>query len=160
MGISNMLNQWEPSRWGMLLTRCPPWRLHAIDDGLVLVADGRWHEISIRQASPMRAKRGLFWTTLSFDTGEVQNVSLKGLPNRHATEVEAFIAGVLAAQGLRERQTTFDAALSQICGWLELAAGQIQFSRTERRWITHEQQQALLRKRPALRSVTNTCVSC
>ncbi|BDB27300.1 UvrD-helicase domain-containing protein [Cupriavidus sp. P-10] len=145
-----MMNQWEPSRWGRLLTQCQPWRLNAIEDGLALTTAGGRQEIPIQQASPMRAKRGLFWTTLSFGAGDLQNVQLKGLPHRHAAEVEAFIAGVLATQRLRARQDTFDAALRQIRGWLELVARHTQLSRTERRWITQEQQQALLDKRPAL----------
>jgi DNA helicase-4 len=145
-----MTQEWAPSAWGRLITRSPLWRLRLVNEGLELSIDGQAHVAPIGGSSPLHAARGVFWSALVLDLSHAGAVRVDGLPKLELQSLEDAIASVLAEQRRRRRRETFGKAHGQIRNWLGKTFGHMKWATQERRWITHEQQQAMLRDRPTL----------
>ncbi len=145
-----MLREWVPSTWGRLFTGSQKWRLRLVDESVELVVDGKVHQAPISSPSPLRVHRGLFWTDLTLHPSESHAVRVDGLPNVRTQELEDALSTVLAEQRRRKSQQTFNEAYAQIRAWLVKASQHLRRAQDERRWITHEQQQAVLCGRPSL----------
>lgn len=136
---------WRPSFWGRRITRSPDWTLRLVDECFELFIDGETHSAPIDGEPPFRLNKGLIWSDLRLHRAKVG-----GLPNRLAKQLEDAISNVISEQRRRTRLDTFSRTYSLICGWLETSGETIRKADQERRWITYEQQQALLSSRPEL----------
>ena len=145
-----MPQEWAPSIWGRLLTGSQRWRLRLVNESLELEVNGQLHRAAIDESSPPRVHRGLFWTDLTLQLGLPSLARVDGLPKVRTQEIEDAFSTVLAAQQRRKRQETFNKAFAQIQVWLAEVDQWLGWAKDKRRWITHEQQQALLRRRPSL----------
>lgn len=143
-----MLREWVPSTWGRLFTGSRKWRLRLVDESVELLVDGEVRRAPIGDRSPLGVHRGLFWTELTLHPGRTSAARVGGLPNVRAREIEDALSAVLAGQRRRKRQQAFNEAYAEIQAWLVKVSQHLLWARDERRWITHEQQQAILGCRP------------
>ncbi|WMJ68716.1 UvrD-helicase domain-containing protein [Stenotrophomonas sp. 24(2023)] len=142
-----MANDWHPSAWGRRLTRSPRWTLRREGAHLQLHRDdGPPQPVALDDERCLRRVPGLFWSRLDILLAHGQRVVLDGLPNGQAAALERTIEALHA----QHRQPRLDRLLQDIRTWLDAAHALIDRGAAGRRWITHEQQQALLQQRAAL----------
>lgn len=138
---------WGPSIWGQRFTRSKAWTLALDDEAIVLVVDGTEHRTPITSAPPVMIQRGLFWTTVTLHPSNRQSVVVSGLPNKFAINLQDEINVFVRRKTKRD---AFREAYAQLRPWTRAAAAIVFESREKRTWITHEQQDAILRKRPTI----------
>ncbi|KAG0956385.1 hypothetical protein G6F31_012642 [Rhizopus arrhizus] len=144
-----MSMEWRPSGWGQRVTRSPLWRLRLDGEHLELTLGGQQYRQHVDGDHLVQVVPGLFWARVALQT-EGGPVSVGGLPNRQAAHLAAAVQDVLSARSTRGRKGLFEDVLAQIQAWLSAADALTDRGHASRRWITHEQQQALLADRPAL----------
>lgn len=142
--------EWRPSGWGQRVTRSPDWRLRLDGEHVELLIGGRQYSQRLDHDQSVRVLPGVFWTKVALQTEDGQTLSVDGLPNRQASRLSAAVQNVLFARTTRGRKALFEEILEQIQSWLSAADALTDRGHASRRWITHEQQQALLAERPAL----------
>lgn len=149
---------WRPSFFGRLFTGAPPWSLRLINERFELHVNDERVQIDLDRGDRISVRRGVLWGRLSFLDG-----MLRGLPNTSVASLNEEIAGVmsvhqrLVAERLAEaerltllRFKRFMSAYTLVTTWLAEAERLLNDSRTQRRWVTHEQQMALQAIRPKL----------
>lgn len=142
--------EWRPSGWGQRVTRSPDWRLRLDGEHVELLIGGRQYLQRVDHDQRVRVLPGVFWAKVALQTEDGQTLSVDGLPNRQASRLSAAVQNVLFARTTRGRKALFEEILEQIQSWLSAADALTDRGHASRRWITHEQQQALLAERPAL----------
>lgn len=149
---------WGPSYWGRVLTRSSSWLLRLANGRLELIIDGKSVVIGESERNRIAAAEGMLWGKLRYPGGV-----LRGLPNLYVSGLNTAIAEFiraderLAAEKLleaesrkQERAERFRAAHTLLKGWLSEASRLLTDARTQRRWITHEQQVTLQAAKPSL----------
>lgn len=142
--------EWRPSGWGQRVTRSPDWQLRLDGEQLALLIDGRQYHQHVANEHSVRVVRGVLWSRVELTTERGEALSVDGLPNSQGSRLAAALQQVRFARTTRGRKALFDTILEQIQAWLRAADALIDRGSAGRRWITHEQQQALLADRPAL----------
>ncbi|UQA68954.1 UvrD-helicase domain-containing protein [Stenotrophomonas maltophilia] len=141
--------EWRPSGWGQRVTRSPHWRLRLDGECIELNIAGQQYRQRVDDDHSVQVIPGLFWASVSLQT-DSGSVSVGGLPNGQASQLAAAVRTLLFARSTRGRKGLFEDILEQIQAWLSAADALTDRGHASRRWITHEQQQALLADRPAL----------
>lgn len=142
-----MALSWTPSSWGRLLTRSGQWTLRLDEECLELVVGGVTERVPLTSAQQISVRPGLLWADISLRPGQSQPVSLDGLPNRFAADLQRKINGRITR---RAKQDRFRTAYGQLRPWTKAAAAVVFEAREKRRWITFEQQEAVGKKRPQI----------
>ncbi|WP_019660309.1 UvrD-helicase domain-containing protein [Stenotrophomonas hibiscicola] len=142
--------EWRPSRWGQRVTRSPDWQLRLDGEQVALLIDGRQYRQHVANEHSVRVVRGVLWSRVELTTERGEALSVDGLPNSQGSRLAAAVQHVLFARSRRGRKALFERVLAQIQAWLAEADALTDRGTTGRRWITHEQQQALLADRPTL----------
>ncbi len=142
--------EWRPSSWGQRMTRSPNWRLRLDGEHVELMIGDRPYREHVNDDHRLQVTPGLFWSTVVLQTEGGDTLSVNGLPNGQASRLAAALQQVRFASTTRGRRALFDTILEQIQSWLAEADALTDRGATGRRWISHEQQQALLADRPAL----------
>ncbi|PTS71766.1 UvrD-helicase domain-containing protein, partial [Stenotrophomonas sp. HMWF023] len=142
--------EWRPSGWGRRVTRSPQWWLRLDGEHVELNISGQQYRQRVDDDHRVQVITGLFWSRVELQTGNAAGQSVDGLPNRQASRLAAALQQMRFARTTRGRRALFDTILEQIQSWLSAADDLIDRGNAGRRWITHEQQQALLAERPAL----------
>ncbi|MDF2483072.1 MAG: helicase [Stenotrophomonas indicatrix] len=142
--------EWRPSGWGQRLTRSAHWLLRLEGEYVEIRMGGKHYRQHVDDDALVRIIPGLFWARVELQTEDHHTVSVDGLPNRQASQLSAAVQQVLFTCTTRGRKALFEDILAQIYCWLAEADALTDRASADRRWITHEQQQALLAERPAL----------
>ncbi|HDS1391151.1 UvrD-helicase domain-containing protein [Stenotrophomonas maltophilia] len=142
--------EWCPSGWGRRLTRSPHWSLRLDGEYVELSVSGQQYRLRVDDDQQVQVHRGVFWSRVELQTGDAAGLCVDGLPNGPASRLAGALQHLLFARTTRGRKALFDKTLEQIQSWLGDADALIDRGSAGRRWITHEQQQALLAKRSDL----------
>ncbi|PZS99836.1 helicase IV [Stenotrophomonas maltophilia] len=142
--------EWRPSVWGQRVTRSPDWQLRLDGERVALLIDGRQYRQHVANEHSVRVVRGVLWSRVELTTERGEALSVDGLPNSQGSRLAAAVQHVLFARSRRGRKALFERVLAQIQAWLAEADALTDRGTTGRRWITYEQQQALLADRPSL----------
>ncbi|KAF1016252.1 MAG: DNA helicase IV [Stenotrophomonas maltophilia] len=145
-----MANEWRPSVWGRRLTRSDAWSLQLDGDDLWLQQAGRQHAVRLDDGAWPQVHPSLLWSRVALQRDDGKHCLLGGLPSAQAAALSAALEALREAREQRQRRPMFERILGQIQGWLDAAHALIARGEAGRRWITHEQQQALLQQRPTL----------
>ncbi len=143
-----MAKEWGPSWWGRFFTGSRQWRLCLEDQVIALTLDNRVYRAPIDGDATLRVRHGLFWTAVILFPGHAGEKRLDGLPNARTASLLATVASV-TDQRLRQEIEFLTGACATLRVWLDRVSAAQRRAREERRWITHECQQALLLGRPA-----------
>ncbi|MFG0547129.1 UvrD-helicase domain-containing protein [Pseudomonas sp. YQ_6] len=149
---------WGPSFFGRVLTGSSPWLLRLANGRFHLIVDNESVVIGWSGRDRLAATRGVLWGSLRYAGGV-----LGGLPNSSVAGLNDVIADVIRAQERQEAErllqtqsqkdeqiARFRTSYSLLRSWLSDANRLLNDSRTQRRWVTHEQQVALQAARPSL----------
>lgn len=142
--------EWCPSGWGRRVTRSPHWSLRLDGEDVELSVSGQQYQLRVDDDQRVQIHPGIFWSRVELQTGDAAGLCVDGLPNGQASRLAAALQHLLFARTTRGRKALFDTVLEQIQAWLSDADALIDRGNAGRRWITHEQQQALLAERSAL----------
>ena len=142
--------EWRPSIWGQRVTRSPHWWLRLDGESIELNVAGQQYRQRLDDDHSVQVIPGLFWSRVELKTEGALRLSVDGLANAQASRLAAALQQVRFARTTRGRKALFDTILAQIQAWLSAADALIDRGRAGRRWITHEQQQALLAERSSL----------
>ncbi|AWH25715.1 UvrD-helicase domain-containing protein [Stenotrophomonas sp. YAU14D1_LEIMI4_1] len=142
--------EWRPSGWGQRVTRSPDWRLRLDGEQVELSIGSAQYRQHVDCDARVRIIPGLFWARVELQRDDGETLSVDGLPNRQASQLSAAVQQIWLTCTTRGRKALFADILAQIQGWLAEADALTDRGSAGRRWITHEQQQALLAERPAL----------
>ncbi len=145
-----MTQLWTPSHWGRRFTRAPQWQLRLAGAQIELQVDDRVLPVPITAPPSVQLRRGVLWTRVILFPGQPDALRLDGLPNAQARSLRAALAALAQARAQNEQLLDADASLLAIRAWLAQADAALEQADAQSRWFTHEQQQALLRQRPAL----------
>jgi len=132
------------------LTRSPHWSLRLDGEYVELSVSGQQYRLRVDDDQQVQVHRGVFWSRVELQTGDAAGLCVDGLPNGPASRLAGALQHLLFARTTRGRKALFDTILEQIQSWLSDADALIDRGGAGRRWITHEQQQALLAKRSDL----------
>lgn len=142
--------EWRPSIWGQRVTRSPHWWLRLEGESIELNVAGQQYRQRADDDHSVQVIPGLFWSRVELQTEGAARLSVDGLANAQASRLAAALQHVRFARTTRGRKALFDTILEQIQAWLSAADALIDRGSAGRRWITHEQQQALLAERSSL----------
>ncbi|HHA2860595.1 TPA: UvrD-helicase domain-containing protein [Stenotrophomonas maltophilia] len=142
--------EWRPSIWGQRVTRSPHWWLRLEGECIDLDIAGQRHRLRMDDDHSVQVIPGLFWSRVELQTEGAARLSVDGLANAQASRLAAALQQVRFARTTRGRKALFDTILERIQAWLSAADALIDRGSAGRRWITHEQQQALLAERSSL----------
>lgn len=136
--------EWRASAWGRVLTKSEPWRLTSEDDQLLLRVGEEELAIQPDNLPRIEVNRGVLWTDITVFEG--RQLRVDGLPNSKAPALVQEVARLL----LITRRQRFEECYTAIRAWLDIVTQTVQGADAERRWLTHEMQQALLSAKPLL----------
>lgn len=145
-----MTTNWRPSTWGRMLTRSPHWWLRLDGDYVEISLNGQRHRAFIDDAQRVHVIPGTFWSRVEVELEKGPWLTADGLKNAEGEALTAAIEHLLFERRKRERKALFDSVLKSIRTWLKQARLLIATGKADRRWVTHEQQQAVLDVRPNL----------
>lgn len=146
-----MSQQWKPSRWGRAFTRSEPWVLQLEGECLQLHTARATQHFMPGADSEVHIRPGLLWSSLRLQPDHGPALELQGLPNRPARQLQRAIETLLQHREARDRVPTFQRALEAMRAWNGEAEDLLTHRVAERRWIAHDDLQALLARRPVLR---------
>lgn len=139
-----MFLEWTPSRLGRLLTRSANWRLLVESDRLVVAVGGQQYHIAPETLPSFEIKRRMLWSELVWPAGT--GVRFGGLSNLHAPALHRALNDLLK----RSRCRRFDSYYAKLSRWLTEVDYALATADQNHRWLTHENQQALLGGKPSL----------
>lgn len=145
-----MTQHWKPSRLGRLFTRSAPWHLHLQGEQLVLAVNGLVHRHTLGGDADLRVRNGLLWSQATLERDGAPSVVLDAVSRRDARTLATALQAIRAAQEQRERAPMFLRLLEAMREWNGQAESLLAERAAQRRWIGHDDQQALLRDRPTL----------
>ena len=136
---------WRPSTWGRSFTRSREWTLRLDEECLELVVDGGLERVTLTSAQEINVRPGLLWTGITLRPGQSQSISVDGLPNRLAASLQHEIGLHISRKA---KQSRFRTAYGQLRPWTQDVAAVVSSAKERRRWITFEQQDAVIKSRP------------
>ncbi|WP_294987947.1 UvrD-helicase domain-containing protein [uncultured Stenotrophomonas sp.] len=145
-----MSNDWRPSPWGKLFTRSADWSIRMEGERVEVVIGGQPYQAVLKSEHQLQVTPGLLWSMVEIQAEGGLQVVGDGLPNEQGHHLRSAIATRVAERRRRERLAMFEATITLICDWLAKAKDLVEEGSNSRRWITHEQQQAVLLARPEL----------
>ncbi|NIJ72276.1 DNA helicase-4 [Xanthomonas sp. F4] len=145
-----MAKEWAPSWWGQHLTGSSDWRLRLEGLELALTLSGRVHRVNVEEETTYRVQAGSLWTDITFHPGQGQEVKADGLPNAQGEALSQALNVALTEKRLRDDVAFLQGEQRTIDHWLDLKAEQERSCTEQRRWFTHEQQEAVLAARPTV----------
>jgi DNA helicase-4 len=145
-----MAQHWQPSGWGRWLTRSPHWSLQLEGATATLAVDSRRYSVALHQSQQLQLRIGMMWTGIVLQTEDGNVLRVDGLPNRQASELAAMVDELDAQLQRSAREQSFHAVRQALQRWTHSADALIDSALSQRRWITHEQQQDVLDARPVL----------
>ncbi|HDS1654322.1 TPA: UvrD-helicase domain-containing protein [Stenotrophomonas maltophilia] len=145
-----MSKDWRPSRLGKLFTRSADWSICMDGERVDVVIGAQPYQAFLKSERQLQVSSGLIWSRVEIKVKNGLQVVGDGLPNDEGRRLRTAVATLVAKRRRRERLVVFDATLTLIRDWVEKAKKLIEEGRSNRRWITHEQQQLVLLARPEL----------
>jgi DNA helicase-4 len=139
-----MFLEWTPSRLGRLLTGSARWRLLVESDRVVVIVGGQEYHIAPETLPSFEIKRRLLWSELVWPASA--GVRFGGLWNLHAPTLHRAVDDLLK----RFRCHRFDSYYAKLSQWLTEVDHALATADEKHRWLTHENQQALLGSKPTL----------
>lgn len=139
-----MFLEWTPSRLGRLLTRSANWRLLVESDRLVVAVGGEQYHIAPETLPSFEIKSRMLWSELVWPAGT--GVRFGGLSNLRAPALHRALNDLLK----RSRCQRFDSYYAKLSRWLAEADHALATADQKHRWLTYENQQALLGSKPSL----------
>ncbi|MDU7559353.1 MAG: helicase IV, partial [Pseudomonas sp.] len=139
-----MFLEWAPSRLGRLLTRSANWRLLVESDRLVVAVGGEQYHITPETLPSFEIKSRMLWSELVWPAGT--GVRFGGLSNLRAPALHRAVGDLLK----RSRCQRFDSYYAKLSEWLAEVDHTLATADQKHRWLTHENQQALMRSKPTL----------
>lgn len=139
-----MFLEWTPSRLGRLLTGSAPWRLVVESDRLVVIVGGQQYPIASETLTNFEIKRGLLWSELVWSSSS--SARFGGLSNLRAPGLRRAVDDLLK----RSRCQRFDMYYAKLARWLADVDQALSSADEKHRWLTYENQQALLDGKPSL----------
>lgn len=115
---------------------------------LVVRSAANSHQVNIEDERSHRIKAGTFWTDITLYPGQAKEVKVDGLPNAQGADLTQALNAALKDKRLRDQAEFIQGEYRQIKHWLDQKYSLERTSAQDRRWITHEQQEALLASRP------------
>ncbi|PPT84078.1 helicase IV [Xanthomonas arboricola pv. zantedeschiae] len=145
-----MAHDWRPSGWGRLLTRSAHWWLHLDSDHADISVGGNRYRTFVDDGHRIKVVPGVLWSRVEVELDGGPWLTGDGLPNAQGVQLSSAIDEMLFERRKRERKALFDSVVELIRSWLDSARSLINKGKSDRRWITHEQQQSVLEERPEL----------
>lgn len=143
-----MRDKWEPAFLGRMLTAQPDWQLRLDGHDIELTVGAKVHKIRIEGESTLRLRHGLLWTDIAINSGQVDELRVRGLPNTRAISLKSALKCVLADLRQQKEGDELIAGYSEIHAWLQAAESAGHRSDGGSRWITYEVQQSLQASKP------------
>ena len=144
-----MAQHWQPSGWGRRLTGSPHWSLKINDDSATLTIGSTVHTTALDAPEHLQLRTGLFWSRVQLHDGQ-RYISVGGLPNRAARTLAQWLRARDDQHHQRTRLQQLHCAAEMMAAWVHRADALTDSALAQRRWITHDVQQALLSQRPTL----------
>ncbi|KGT82141.1 helicase IV, partial [Xanthomonas vasicola] len=145
-----MAHDWRPSGWGRLLTRSAHWWLHLDGDHADISVGGNRYRTFVDDGHRIKVVPGVLWSRVEVELDGGPWLTGDGLPNAQGVQLSSAIEEMLFERHKRERKALFDSVVGLIRSWLHSARSLINEGKSDRRWITYEQQQSVLEERPEL----------
>lgn len=145
-----MVKEWAPSWWGRHLTGSSDWHLRLEGLELALMLSGRTHRVNVEDEATYRVHVGTFWTDITFHPKQSQKVKADGLPNVQGAVLVQALNVALMEKRLRDDVAFLQGEWQTIDRWLDHKADLERDCAEQRRWFTHEQQEAVLAARPTV----------
>ena len=139
---------WQPSAWGRLLTRSPHWQLHLDGTSATLAIGDTTHLVTLDRPRRLQVLPGVLWSALLVQADAGPPLRVGGLPRAQARRLAALLAEREAQLRRGHRAALLAELRACIADWTQRADALIDSALAQRRWITHEQQQAVLDQRP------------
>ncbi|MGC4409961.1 helicase IV [Rhizobium rosettiformans] len=145
-----MKNEWEPSKWGRIVSRSPKWLL--VQDGicLTLLIDGDSHTVNVRDSASFSVRNGLLWASVTLKPAGSDAIQVGGLSKSGAANLRANFDDVLSEIRLREDTALLVRAHETMSDWLSKRRSVEDTAASQRRWLTHEMLNSLESERPQL----------
>ena len=135
-----MQHRWFPSALALRRYRCAPWSLQLDGSQLsAITAQGRY-TLPLSAQAGLTLQRRWWWTSVHLHGEDGQAICLPGLSPRDARQLQQLLD---RAQADTQRQHR----LAAMAAWIDAADALCDQAVQQRRWISHEQQQALLLQR-------------
>lgn len=144
-----MTHDWSPSPWGRRLSRSPDWQLRRVDDRFELTVETQRYTLAIGATHAWQVRRGAVWSSLRIAT-EDGDLQLGGLAHAQARELQSIWSAAAHTRQQDRRLADANDALARIRAWLEQVDSVLERADAQQRWLTLEQQHALLDGRPVL----------
>ena len=145
-----MQHRWLPSPIGLRLGRRPAWSLHLDDAHLTAISGDVQHSVPLAAPERLQLRRWWFWFSLELRGEDGQPFCLYGLSPAHARQIQQLIHQAQADVQRQQRRQQRQQLLQAISGWVNAADTLCDDAVRQRRWISHEQQQALLQQRTGI----------
>lgn len=145
-----MTQHWTPSRLALALPRFAAWELHLDGEDVVIHLGDAIHRLTLGVDARLTVKRGLLWASVVVQRREGPTITLDGLSHADASTLAKALHTAEQAQDQRERGPAFLHVLDLMRQWNGDAEELLTERRAQRRWISHDDLQALLDARPAL----------
>ena len=142
------VKEWGPSRWGRLLTASADWLLRLENLELSLTLDGRSYLINFENEATYRIHPGTYWTDFTHYPEKGKKIKVDGLPNTHGEDLTQALSEALTEKRLRLDIAFIKGEQRSIDTWLAHKNALERTCAEQRRWLTREQQDALLAARP------------
>ncbi|MBD8644208.1 UvrD-helicase domain-containing protein [Stenotrophomonas sp. CFBP 13724] len=145
-----MTQHWTPSRLALALPRAAAWELHLDGEDVVIHLGDAVHRLTLGFDARLTVKRGLLWASVVMQRREGPTITLDGLSHADAGTLSRALDTAEQAQEQRERGPAFLHILDLMRQWNGDAEELLTERRAQRRWIGHDDQQALLDARPPM----------
>lgn len=145
-----MKKEWVPSFLGRKLTGSPDWRMSLDGLELSLTIDSCTHRFDVEDELAYQIRSGIFWTDITYYPKNGNKVKFDGLPNQMGKDLTRALNVVITEKRICEEVVFLEETQRTIDQWLENKTTQEQKTIQERRWFTHEMQQAMLASRPSI----------
>lgn len=130
------------SALALRLHRCTPWSLHLDDAHLTAITPTTRCSAAL-SSEGVRLDQGWLWASLHLRSDDGQQLSLAGLSRRDARQLQQLLEQARGDARRADRQAAMRA-------WIDAADALCDQTVQQRRWISHEQQLALLQQRQAI----------
>lgn len=147
MASKGTAREWTPSRLGTALTRSPDWHLRLEGTELTLVTPNQTLRVNVETPNSFRVHRGALWTDVTLNAGSRGEVKVDGLPNGEGDSLSHALERALAEKRLGDTIAFVQQQHQKIDYWLDLKDNRERLCQRDARWLTHEQQEALLAER-------------
>lgn len=145
-----MTQHWKPSRLAMSLPRTQPWSLQLQSDVLVITIGDTTQRLQLGMDARVHVKPGMLWASVNVQRREGPPLLLEGLSNADAKALSNALTTHDDTQDRAAHGPALQRILDTMRQWNGDAEDLLAQHRAQRRWISHDFQQALQDRRPSL----------